>query len=234
MNIDVICLANSKNETLRELTKLTLHSIHDSEKDFKFNVHLIESCKEKNLDTKFKYDDVVVNEITPEESFNYNLFLNKANSYLSSDWVIITNNDVFYERGWFSKIYNVHKQRPDIESFSPKDPCLYSQHFKCHFKNTDEDYWENYKVSEGLMGWSIIMKKRVWDIVYPWDENFDLYYQDNDYCETIKHNNIKHAVVRDSIATHLISQTVENGFISNSEKNKNDYEKLVYKWNLKK
>ena len=67
MNIDVICLANSKNETLRELTKLTLHSIHDSEKDFKFNVHLIESCKEKNLETEFKYDDVVVNEITPEE-----------------------------------------------------------------------------------------------------------------------------------------------------------------------
>jgi GT2 family glycosyltransferase len=84
------------------------------------------------------------------------------------------------------------------------------------------------------MGWSIIMKKRVWDIVYPWDENFDLYYQDNDYCEILKYNNIKHAVVRDSIATHLISQTVTDGFQSNIEKNKNDYKKLVNKWNLKK
>jgi GT2 family glycosyltransferase len=84
------------------------------------------------------------------------------------------------------------------------------------------------------MGWSIIMKKRVWDIVYPWDETFDLYYQDNDYCEILKYKNIKHAVVRDSIATHLMSQTVTDGFKHNTEKNKNDYEKLVYKWNLKK
>ena len=41
MNIDVICLTNSNNEILREMTKLTLHSIHDSEKNFKFNIHLL-------------------------------------------------------------------------------------------------------------------------------------------------------------------------------------------------
>jgi hypothetical protein len=233
MNIDVVCLSNSKNETLRELTKLTLYSLHDSEKDFKFNIHLVESYKGPHFETQFDYNDVVVNEIKPEEDFNYNLYLNKANPYLTSDWVIITNNDVFYERGWFSKIYEVHKMRPDIESFSPKDPCLYSKFFKCHFKNTNEDYWENYLVGEGLMGWSLIMKKSVWDIVYPWDEQFGLYYQDNDYSYILKKYNIKHALVRDSIATHLESKTVDVKFSSNNERNKIDYEKLKIKWNLK-
>ena len=60
---------------------------------------------------------------------NYNRFLNHSYPYVKHKWVLITNNDVRYERGWFSKIIEVYNKRPDVESFSPKCPILYSKYF---------------------------------------------------------------------------------------------------------
>lgn len=233
MNVDVICLSNSKNQSLVDLTSHTLQSIHDSEKDIVFDIHLLETNIDLDSDSIKRYENLTKNLIFPNEKFNYNKFINLSYPYLSSDWVVITNNDVIYERKWFSEILKIHKDRPDIESFSPKDPHLYANFFRGHFKNSKSDYWENYSVSEGLMGWSLIMKRKVFDLVYPWDEQFDLYYQDNDYAENLKKLNIKHALVRDSLAIHLTSQTIEGKFGSDNEKNKKDSLKFTNKWGLK-
>ena len=59
-----------------------------------------------------------------------------------------------------------------------------------------------------MTGWCYVMKKRVWDSVYPWDEQFNFYFADNDYTEKIKSLGIKHALVRDSIVFHFGSTTV--------------------------
>jgi len=52
-----------------------------------------------------------------------------AFEHMSSEakWVLISNNDVRYERHWFSEILKVHEIRPDIQSFSPKEPALYAK-----------------------------------------------------------------------------------------------------------
>jgi GT2 family glycosyltransferase len=42
-----------------------------------------------------------------------------------------------------------------------------------------------------------------------WDERFVHWYQDNDYAETIKHNGIKHALIRSSIVHHLCESSKE-------------------------
>jgi hypothetical protein len=226
IDVDVICLTNTTSDDLYWMTRRTLTTIHDSEKDYKFHVHLIET----NSDSKYNYSDIVENYVKPNEKFNYNRFLNHSYPYVKHDWVLITNNDVRYERGWFSKIIEVYTKRPDVESFSPKCPILYSKYFYDDFLGGDLDFHESVGTSVHLMGWSLVMKKRVFDIVYPWDENFYMYYQDNDYAEILLKNNIKHGLVRDSIATHLESQTIKHKFNSNTIDNLKVKNYFYQKW----
>ena len=110
IDVDVICLTNTTSDDLYWMTRRTLITIHDSEKDYKFHIHLIET----NSDSGYDYSDIVENYVKPNEKFNYNRFLNHSYPYVKHDWVLITNNDVRYERGWFSKIVEVHRNRPDV------------------------------------------------------------------------------------------------------------------------
>jgi hypothetical protein len=198
MNIDVIILTNSISNNNIGMCERTIRNLHDSEKDYQFRVHLVDSG---NF-SEHIYKDIVETYIHPNEPFNYNRFINIALQHVTCDWVLISNDDVSYEKGWFTEMMRVHNIRPDIESFSPKDPMLYMIYFDWHFLGTDELYFENYKVTEGLMGWSIVIKKAALDKIVPFDEQFDMYYQDNDYAEMLKLTGIKHALVRHSIAVH--------------------------------
>lgn len=205
------------------MTDTAIGMLHDSEKEYKFKIHLVES--EPSPYSSFTN---ITNYIKLSEPFNYNKFINLCYPYVTSDWVLVINNDLRFERGWFSEIIEVHNKRPDIESFSPKCPILYAKYYRGHFVGTEEDYHENYKVTEFMTGWCYVMKRRAFDLVYPWDEQFDLYYQDNDYSEKIKSLGIKHALVRDSIVSHLGSETV--GTV-NKIKFEEDELKFRKKWN---
>ena len=174
----------------------TISSLHDSEKDYKFNIILVDSGKPSN------YGSIVNRYIVVNDEFNYNKFLNIGFKHVTSDWVLISNDDVGYEIGWLSEIMNVYKVRPDIHSFSPKDPMLYMLYFDGHFVGTTDAYYESYKVTEAIMGWSILLKKTALDKIGEFDEQFDMYYQDNDYGEVLKRHSIKHALVRKSLAVH--------------------------------
>ena len=227
MKVDVICLTNTYDNSMYEVTKRVIKSLRLSEKNITFNIILLESNKETN----FTYENVDVY-VKPEEEFNYNKYLNIANKYLTSDWVLITNNDVMYQRGWCSKILEIYVNNHDIESFSPREILIHSTIYGDHF-DSDDEFWVNYKVSEGLLGWSILMKKRVWDEVYPWDEQFDFYYQDNDYAKIIESKGIKHALVRDSLTLHIGNINFFKDVVDESkdEKMEEGYYKFINKWN---
>lgn len=226
-NVDVIILTRSNTEKAIRMTKRTILSLDDSEKDYKFNVHLVES----GVDFKHQYADFVSNYILPKENFNYNRFVNQAIPYLKSDWVIISNNDVGYERGWFSEIMKVHNERPDITSFSPKDPMLYMKYYDWHFIQSDSTYFESYSVTEAIMGWCIVIKKDSFDKIAPFDELFDMYYQDNDYAMSIQKEGIKHALCRHSIVCHLQTATITRLDEEKINKMKADEIKFRTKWN---
>ena len=229
MDVDVVILTNSRNHDSVKMTERTIRSLHDSEKNHTFRVHLVDS----GTDQFDVYKEVVDTYIRPNEPFNYNRFINFALQYVKHDWVLISNNDVGYERGWFTEMMTVHHIRPDIESFSPKDPMLYMICFDWHFLNTDGLYFENYGVSEAFMGWCIVIKKTALDKIVPFDEQFDMYYQDNDCVEMMKLKGIKHALVRHSIAVHLGTMRVID--VPSAEKIKKlqeDEHKFRTKWNI--
>jgi len=228
IDVDVIMLTNSTSESNRKMTERCLLSLHDSEKDYRFDVKLIESGADQ-----YRYYRLMTSKyITPGEKFNYNRFLNMGFEYCKADWVIISNNDVGYEKGWFSEIMKIHKERPDIESFSPKDPMFFMLYFDWHFLQSPDTYFESYRVSEGVMGWCIVIKKTALDKIVPFDEQFDMYYQDNDYSEVIKSKGIKHAIVRHSIAVHRGTTRVEDVSEEVKKKTREDELKFRTKWNI--
>ncbi len=226
-NVDVIILTKSNTEKAIRMTKRTILSLHASEKDYKFKVHLVES----GMDVHRQYFGIVENYITPREEFNYNRFINHAIPHTTEDWVIISNNDVGYERGWFSEIMKIHQERPDIHSFSPKDPMLYMKYYDWHFIESDSSYFESYSVTEAVMGWCLVIKKQSFDAITPLDELFDMYYQDNDYAMTIQSKGIKHALCRYSIACHLQTATITRLDEDKIKKMKADELKFRTKWN---
>jgi len=128
----------------------------------------------------------------------------------------------------------IHTKRPDIESISPKDPILYMKYFDWHFVESKDDYFESYKVSEAIMGWSLVIKKNSLDKIAPFDEQFDMYYQDNDYGEMLKTNAIKHALVRNSIACHLGTLNIGEERLNQKKEEKlsEGYLKFAKKWGI--
>lgn len=226
--IDVIILTNTKTEKSLRMTLRTIYTLRDSEVDYKFNVHLVESGDDY---TKEYFETgIVANYIKPNEAFNYNKFINLAMSYVQSEWVIISNNDVGYEKNWLSEIMTISKERPDIQSFSPKDPALYIKYFDWHFIDSPSKYFESYIVHEAVMGWCLVVKKEALDKIGPFDEQFDMYYQDNDYAKMLAKHDIKHALVKDSIVCHLKSVNITKTSVETLIKMEEDKIKFEAKW----
>lgn len=221
MIVDVVILTDNSDTVM---TQETIQSLHDSETEHEFRVITVSSG------VKHRYTNSS-GELFIDGPFNYNKALNKGLTYLTNDWVLISNDDVKYERKWFSNMMNVHKERPDIESFSPKDPMLYLRYFNSHFSGHQGDYFESYIVSEAFMGWSVLIKRSALDKILPLDEQFDMYYQDNDFVECLKQQGIKHALVRDSIASHLNTLFVEKPMtMEKIHKLHDDMIKFANKW----
>jgi hypothetical protein len=227
-SIDVVCLSKTSNDDLYTMTRNCITSLHNSEDDYKFNIHIIES----DFNSQYYYSDICTTYLKPNIKFNYNKFLNISNQFLSKEWVIVINNDVIFEKNWFSKIIDIYNKDNSILSFSPKDPCHFSKYFPGYFNDKNLTHVSGYNISEHVHGWCLVIHKSVWDLVSPFDENFDMYYQDNDYSETIKHHNIKHCIVRDSIVHHLGSKTTDTPFGTNSDEINKSELTFRNKWNI--
>jgi GT2 family glycosyltransferase len=225
MIVDVIILTDSTDVAL---TQRTIDTLIDSDL-YEFRVQLVDSGNSNPLRYKNYH-----NYIHPESSFNYNKFLNIALTYCTGEWVVISNDDVSYEQGWFAQIMYVHGIRPDIEAFSPKDPLLYMRYFPNHFVGGSDDYFESWAVTEALQGWCTVIKRTALDKILPFDELFDMYYQDNDYAERLKEAGIKHALVRDSIVCHM--ETLNVGGMSEEKLKKFRIDEIKFrnKWKLYK
>ena len=81
------------------------------------------------------------------------------------------------------------------------------------------------------MGWCLVIKKESLDKIVPFDELFDMYYQDNDYAMLLQQNGIKHALVRNSIACHLETVNIPKMTEQKLKKMSIDELKFRKKWN---
>lgn len=199
MEVDVIILSYTKNDGYYGMTKECIESILNSEDEHTFNIVVMESDKTG----KYVYDYDEVKTIVPNEEFNYNRFLNIGLEHCNNEWILISNNDTEYHSKWFTQMYKEWEKDNELLSMSPFCP-IWTKHKDF---TGGEEVFPGYRVSFEITGWSILMNKKVVEMMGKFDEDFVFSYQDDDYSMTLQKHNIKHALIKNSVVTHKVSKS---------------------------
>lgn len=231
MELSVIFLSYTKSNEIFEMTKNAIASLLNSEPSgVNFDIVVVESNPQ--FYEKYNYPNTVKT-IIPKEKFNFHQFLNIGIKEAKYNQIALCNNDVIFHSSWYSEIYKVKKNHPEIKSFSP---CELQEN------NQLKPFEIGYDVRTHIKGWCIVTDKRTLSKMNHLDENFDFYYADDDYSMTLKKFNIKHARVFNSKVEHLAGKNTE----SNKKDNDMEFDSNVkleglpkylfednYKWILK-
>ena len=210
MNIGCIVLTNTTNLELYGTTQRAIHSLIWSEPSIEFDIIPVESCKDA-FGQGFIYDmhHPKIDTVVPNEPFGYNKFLNKGLDMLRiyhpdlPEWIIITNNDIIFTQHWLTNMLKWQKDNPDVLSMGPWEPNWHPK----HGLDSDHGPYLGYRTSYEITGWCLVMHRDVINRCKLFDPQFEFWYQDNDYALTLKHNNIKHALIQQSRVYHMISKS---------------------------
>lgn len=206
MDVDVIILSNTTNNELFDILKQTVDSIHDSEILHKFNIIVVESCKEVSSLFTHRLAEIRAKFIIPKvPKFNYNLYLNIGLRECKNEFVLISNNDVIYYKDWFTAIAKQFEIDPKLMSVSPIDR-KWHRHTESFFSSLKELHIGT-RTSYEFTGWSFIVRRKLFDHLGTFDERFAFYYQDNDWVEMYNLNDVKHGLCTSSNIHHLLSKS---------------------------
>lgn len=176
------------------MTREALDSLQASEPEIKFEIILIESSQ---WNVRYAGARTYTG---PSGKFNYHRAINMGLQYARTEWVVLCNNDLVFEPGWMSAILAAHAKRPDVWSFCPWMP-------NSEWPDATAELLEGYRVRFEMMGWCIACKRKVFDYVTLL-EHVSFWFSDTVYADLLQLKGIKHAVVRDSLVTHLESRTL--------------------------
>jgi GT2 family glycosyltransferase len=229
MTVDVVLLSNCVDRDYYNINVNCIRSLIESESEFSFNIVVIESNSDfTNLGLVYDFTEVVV--VIPNEHFNYNKFLNIGLRHTTNKWIVFSNNDVIFHRGWLTEIFNVKKTNPSIQSFCPFDRTSPYLSFE---KFNRKPYHFGYRVPLEFVGWCFVIDRTAFQITGNFDEAFDLYFQDNDFAMTMKKHSILHALVPLSFVQHIGGYTTKLVDASKSSKYAGDKFKFERKWHSK-
>jgi glycosyltransferase involved in cell wall biosynthesis len=187
--IDVVILSHAKNDSLKKITDDCLKSLFDSESENTFNVIVIEG------NHNVTYPNLKV--IHLQQPFNYNAYMNIGASLGTSEFIAFCNNDLIFHKGWASELL-----RYSFDSSSPKCPInplqigMNSLHL-------------GYETSKHLSGWCLFLRRKWWDYMEGFDEDFEFWCADDSYREQLKFHNVNHYLIASSLVTHLGSKTLK-------------------------
>jgi len=198
--LDVIILANTCDDHIYKMTCNAISSLRSSSSEDLFNIILIES----NKSTKYEYDVDVL--LRPEEPFNYNVYLNIGIEHCNNEFTCISNNDVLFRQGWWSKLHSKMIEL-NLDTASPKSPrqqqgIVPRAEIKHRFTPLNKVV-EGYEVVYTFCGWCWVMTKNIREWLFPLDEQFSFFYQDNDIIMRLKEKDCKHALIGGSLVEHF-------------------------------
>ena len=198
--LDVIILTNTIDDAIFKMTQNAIRSLRDSSEQDLFNIILVESNKTNN----YKYDVDIF--LRPEEDFNYNVYLNKAVVNCSCEYSAVSNNDVLFHKGWWAKMKQAMISH-NLDTASPRSQRqqigIVPRAEMKHRYTPMNKIVEGYQVVVTFCGWFWAMKKEVREWLFPLDEDFSFFYQDNDIIMRLEEKNCKHALVAGSLVDHF-------------------------------
>lgn len=197
MTIDVVMLSVCKDQSSYDMTRQAIETLRSSEREYIFNIWLIET-NTNYKEAGFNLPNAIV--ITPDTEFGYNKYLNIGLSNCTSNYTVIANNDLIFEKNWFSNITNA-MESAGLDSASPYNPG-WGLHAGC-----ESGVHKGVTVSKHICGWCMVLSKRAYDCIYPLDEQFLFWGQDDDMRMVIESNDLVHGLVGESQVKHLTSKS---------------------------
>ncbi len=219
--LDIIMLSNTINYDIYRMTQNALRTLKDSNESENFNIILVES--NKDLDLVYEDADHV---LKPGIPFNYNTFLNIASEHCTGDYTCIVNNDVNFYKDWWTKM-EAAMIKHNLDTASPRSPT--EQTGIVPFAEIKHRFTPESMVRIGFdliihfCGWCWVMKKEVRDWIFPLDEQFSFFFQDNDIIMRLKEKGCKHGLVAASKVDHY-GQKSHGTFKSEDEWKKNTFD----------
>lgn len=199
IKVDIIFLSYAKNDYLEGLTKQAIKTLLGSEdqEKIKFDVLVIESNKALS---PYQYEGSKT--IYPDADFGFHKYLNIGINQTHNDYLCLCNNDLIFHEGWATEIIKAMDTDPSLLSAVP-----YCENF--HKQN---GFAKNSLPLEGyfgvLTGWCIFVKREIFKIIGPLDENLVFWYCDYDYCNTLEKYSVKNCLISSSFVTHLGSESL--------------------------
>lgn len=193
------------DETIYHMNYDAIRSLHESEdwENGQLEVLLIES----NKSSQYSYQPYAVKIIIPQEKFNFHRFFNIGLDNSSGDYLAFCNNDIIFEKNWFSEICKIKRRHPRFRCFSPIDekyPNMTPQALP-----RSKSYYCGWDYGKYFAPWCFVWERSVFKIIGRFDETFEFYAADADETNTLRSNAIPSVVVPTSIVHHLASQSVK-------------------------
>lgn len=183
LKIDVVIISNAKSKLLRHMTRDCIESVNDN----RCNVIVLEQQMIEYNCTTYR----------TEEPFNYNRECNHAMRVSSSDYVVITNNDVLFTTGWLDALF-AGELTDVMSTHSPYDGRQ---------KNIKKDTY-GYEIGYHFSGWCFCISRDAWKTIGGFDEDFPFWCADNSFMEQCREHGIINIIKPKSIVHHLGSQTL--------------------------
>jgi len=196
MKIDVVIPSLSTKEYHQMITNC-IRSLRQSEPQISFNIIIVESGPEI---INFGQDDTVKFDLP---KFNFNHALKQGIARCNCEWIVLANNDLVFHKNWMTEILATSEKNPDVESFSPWEPRFHPANEA--FKPLQKMYF-GYSVPGHIAGWCIATKAHVLSKL-DLTEEVAYWCSDNVYADELQRNGIKHALLRNSVVTHLFERT---------------------------
>ncbi len=187
-----------------------------------------ESCSisvlllESNKKNPYRYDNRV-KVIIPDESFNFNRFLNIGIAQTKSDFVALCNNDIIFSEGWFTALLKVKEQNINFLCLSPIDRDYETMSYNLF--SEEKDYYVGWDNKYHFSAWCFVLDRRIFKTIRKLDETFSFYSADDDFLMTLRKYALDNVLVTHSHVKHL-SQIVtkkENEYNSHTITDKQKY-----------
>lgn len=187
-SVDIVILSWAKNKELKNITISGINSLLKSENNIKFNIFLLESSKEV-----YDFPDNV-KIVYMDSEFGYNKYMNYGRKLGNSNYVVLCNNDLRFEKKWASNIITEMENDKDLMSACSFEPIVNRKNYNGNFYG--------YVTRKHINGWCIFQRRKLYDIIGDLDETFNFWCCDDDYGMSLEKNNIKHKLVKSSIVYH--------------------------------
>ena len=206
-------LSNAADEAIRAMTNRALDSMYEFKGS---NVELKCIVVETNASAK-SYEQHWVHTLKPNVTFNYNQFINFGYAFSVGVWpefftvnndcetfVAIGNNDLIYHPPWATELIKGINEN-NLDSASPIN--IGWQFHKDFEEDNSRNVFEGWRIGWEFCGWKLLFKLASFKKIYPLDERFLFWCQDNDLALNMHKMNMKHALIKSSKVTHLTSQS---------------------------